>query len=135
MNHILLERIASIRERLGRYELLPEETFRTAIGRCLQIKKLLDCRAAKERRVQDDDAQEVRRWLWELPIMAEVPVYILWPALRSGISTGFGEFVEVYDDLWLPGADDVWVQPPSTDWLLELDHEEVFRFFVGATTG
>ncbi|MFZ5892411.1 MAG: hypothetical protein ACOY0T_15230 [Myxococcota bacterium] len=80
--------------------------------------------------IQDHEPHEVRQWLRELPIAAAAKVFILWPALRSGISASYVGFVEAYDDLWFPSSDDVWVQPPSGDWLLELDHEEVLRFFV-----
>jgi len=77
----------------------------------------------------DEDAPQVREWFRILPIRADDRSIIVWPADRAAIRVFFGDFVDYYDELWYPAADDVWVTNDERSWILELDHEEVFRFF------
>lgn len=129
MNNVVRERVESARARIGAWELASEERVRAEVARLRESQRTGLHRPATARATRDDDPSSVRRWLRELPVDEGERVLVIWPGLSSGILLAYSGFVEAYDDLWFPGADDVWVRPISGDWLLELDHEEVVRFF------
>ncbi len=70
--------------------------------------------------------EEVRLWLGNLQPHDQV-VEACWVSLKEGLRISYGTFVSHYDDLWLPAADDVLVSDRTLSWVLELDHEEIFR--------
>ncbi len=76
------------------------------------------------RNVLDDEREAVLEWLDALNLGAGEWVNVFWIADREGISVSLSSFVEHYDDLWHPGADDVWISPLSEEWVLEFSHEE-----------
>lgn len=133
MSIFLRERIDAAGERLGQFALLRPDAVESAAALFQSKKSSAPPTTVVERLVRDDGAQDVRNWLRELPVDSDAEVLILWPAVACGISARYGGFVSSYDDLWLPGADDVLVGPISGEWLLELSHEESFRFQVAAT--
>ena len=126
MNRIIQERVASLGG-LDRSMELSDETARAESAVCLTTSRT--AQPTKQYLIQDAPPADVRAWLHQLPVDMQTAVSVLWPAMHSGLSVTFQAFVDVYDDLWYPGSDDVWVRPPSGAWLLELDHEEVIRFF------
>lgn len=129
MDPILLARFEAAKGRLREWASLDDDLVEMCIRFIVRTKQQGTCHLEKERDVSNWDADDTKAWLRPLGSLEVAPVVVLWPALRSGISARFDEFVDAYDDLWFPSSDDVWVFPPSEDWLLELDHEEIFRYF------
>jgi hypothetical protein len=116
---------AKISERL--YRRLTKDFVMDAIGRI--VSRLPERggnayvrRAA--RNVADDERAVVKEWIRVLNLRADDWVSVFWIADREGISTSLNTFVEHYDALWHPGADDVWIFPLSEEWVLEFSHEE-----------
>lgn len=68
----------------------------------------------------------VSKWLLSLSIDPRTTVVLLWPSDRVGAHIRYDEFAKNYDELWFPSTDDVWLLDPASDWILELDHEELF---------
>jgi hypothetical protein len=85
----------------------------------------------------DAEPDEVRAWLSGLPVPPDTSVVVLWPSDKQGARMTFGSFVEHYDDLWYPAADDVLVYWENGDELgfVVLDHEEVFTAVPGGAAG
>lgn len=69
----------------------------------------------------DDDVRTLLE-VWGLPA-AEV-CYVFWLSEAAGIRISGREFVSRYDDLWLPGKDDLWVVASDFTKLVWLTHEE-----------
>jgi hypothetical protein len=95
--------------------------------------------AQRQARLDAADAapDEVRAWLSGLPIPPDTSVVVLWPFDKQGARMTFGSFVEHYDDLWYPAADDVLVYWENGDELgfVVLDHEEAFTAVPGGAAG
>ena len=53
----------------------------------------------------------------------------VWPWNREAIEVAARDFIQHYDDLWYPSSDDVWITNDRTDWLIELNHEEMARLW------
>lgn len=70
----------------------------------------------------------MRAWLSGLPVLPDTSVVVLRPFDKQGARMTFGSFVEHYDDLWYPAADDVLVYWEHGDELsfVVLEHEEAF---------
>jgi hypothetical protein len=130
MNRIIQERVAPL-AMLDRLVELSDETARAQSAVCLAASRT--AQPTKQYLIQDALPADVRAWLHQLPVDMQTAVFVLWPALHSGMSMTFRVFVDLYDDLWYPGSDDVWVRPIAGGWLLELDHEETVRFFEPAS--
>jgi hypothetical protein len=96
-------------------------------------------RAQRHARLDAADAapDEVRAWLFGLPVPPDTSVVVLWPLDKQGARMTFGSFVEHYDDLWYPAADDVLVYWENGDELgfVVLDHEEMFTAVLGGAGG
>lgn len=129
MDQLILDLLNTAAERLGPYEYLSDAVSHEALARALKTTRSHDRVRLTERSIADSDPDEVRGWLRDLPIVADDQVMILWPALNAGIMASYRGFTNAYDDLWFPGRDDIWVCSASDQWLLEIDHEEVARFF------
>lgn len=134
MNPAIRERLDSVQQVLGSYKALAREEFETSrswlasvlVGGPLEARY----REAARRDTQNDTPAMVRDWFAQLPVGLADLVVVIWPDLGSGIVVPWGAFVAAYDDLWYPSSDDVWVHGASNEWLLELSHEEVFRFLM-----
>ena len=74
------------------------------------------------------DPIEAKSWFYSLDL-AERDVTVYWIASREGMQIGLNDFIQHYDDLWYPSSDDVWVTNEKQEWLLELNHEEVFALY------
>ncbi|HYO54672.1 hypothetical protein [Archangium sp.] len=133
MNPAIQERLETARHLLGSYDILSEKTAQAESAWLITI--LVHGRSEERyiqqarRDVRDDAPSGVREWLTGLPIGPAEPIIVLWSDSRSGIRATYGGVVAAYDELWYPSSDDVWIRATSGDWLLELCHEEVFRFF------
>lgn len=79
--------------------------------------------------VSDLDEDDVRQWLFALPVDVSSLVLVMWPAERIAAEVPFSVLVDRYDDLWYPSIDDVVVVWPGGGLLL-MDHEERFSFAV-----
>lgn len=73
--------------------------------------------------------EEVRELLIQLGLQTDIEAHVIWCSDEDGAVLPFGRFAAAYDDLWQPLLDDIWVTPANHAWLLELDHEEVLRFW------
>jgi hypothetical protein len=82
------------------------------------------------RDVSDDDRQAVVDWVQALDLPAMDWVNVFWIADREGVSMSLNNFIQHYDDLWYPAADDVWICPSSGEWVLEFSHEEEVSLYV-----
>ena len=71
---------------------------------------------------------EMTLWLNDLDIEGTSEVLVIWPHYRAGIELTFRDFVLTFDELWYPGADDIWILPKDRKWLLEFSHEEILSF-------
>jgi len=131
MNRIIRGRVASLAV-LDRLIELSDEIARAESAVCLATSRT--AQPTKQYLIYDALPADVRAWLHQLPIDMQTSVSVLWPAMHSGLSMTFQAFVDIYDDLWYPGSDDVWVRPLAGAWLLELDHEEIVRFFGPASS-
>lgn len=111
------------------YSLLDPEEAARRIAECSVRSRFPSGASVFERTLADDTPSQVRCWLRSLPVDQTDEVAILWASNGFGVRVRFGGFVDVYDDLWYPSSDDVWVVPLRGEWLLELTHEEEARFF------
>lgn len=76
----------------------------------------------------DMDAAEVRSLLIKWGCQGTQRCYLIWLADNEGVESDTASFVQYYDELWLPGSDDVWVAETNLNWLIFMDHEEVFEY-------
>jgi len=76
----------------------------------------------------DVDSIGISNWLAHLPVDLDNNVVVIWLGDRSAATMAYRAFVQHYEELWYPGADDVWVYGEKDHWLLEIDHEERFAF-------
>jgi hypothetical protein len=77
----------------------------------------------------DAPRERVIEWLAGLPIPKHDRIVVIWPACRAAVALHYEDFVQHYDDLWYPSADDVWVTDYCRSWWLEVSHEETLAFF------
>lgn len=108
---------------------VPSEQVRTALESCQTA--IVSGRLRKESAFSASDAEpnQIREWL-SARAQPELQVWILWAHDRAGAVLRYGLFVENFDSLWYPSADDLWiVDGPSPSFLLELNHEEQFSYY------
>ena len=74
------------------------------------------------------DRDEVIAWMRSLEL-GNPSVEVCWMADRAGLAMRLHDFIEDYDDLWFPSADDVCVVDATREWILEIDHEEQFTLW------
>jgi hypothetical protein len=55
--------------------------------------------------------------------------YVVWMSTWEALQIESWALVQHYDELWLPGADDILMQPDRGKEILLLDHEEVLWSF------
>lgn len=72
---------------------------------------------------------DTRAWLAAVPELRGRAL-LLWPSQREVVAElDASRFVERLQALWQPSAVDLWLcSTEPAGWLLELDHEEIFRF-------
>jgi hypothetical protein len=76
----------------------------------------------------DNSLEEMAQWLSGLGLN-ESTVRVVWPQESAGLLMPYALFLECFDELWFPSADDVVVITEAGDRLLEISHEEVFQLF------
>ncbi len=79
----------------------------------------------------DADRDEVIAWMKSLNLGNPV-VEVFWLADRAGLAMRLDDFIEHYDDLWFPSADDVCIADAAREWMLEIDHEEKLTLHGGS---
>jgi hypothetical protein len=125
------QRLSQLPQLASKYKLLPAskviDDIKSLIDLINSDQNLIHSSQAKD--VSDIDSKaEVLDWFQTLGIQDhEVDVY--WISSQEGIHIEYANFVLSYDDLWYPGADDVWVTDSARTWVLELNHEEIFSFY------
>jgi hypothetical protein len=80
---------------------------------------------------EDISREDVLAWLVALPLAQQETVCVLWPSYSCGVAMTFGNFARNYDVLWYPGADDIYVVAEAEGCILEVTHEEQWRFTKG----
>jgi hypothetical protein len=73
----------------------------------------------------DAGSQEVRAWMTQQIPCLDDRIYLISLATREVVALVAREFVDKYDEIWYPGADDLVIV--QGDVCIEMDHEEVFR--------
>lgn len=99
------------------------EKIRLSLGEMILVSELKGA---------DIDTQQEKNWL-ESVVSPKEKIIALWPQERKGLALSYASFIKYHDDLWFPARDDVWlIDKADFSWLIELDHEEVFRFYTVA---
>ena len=81
-----------------------------------------------QRDVSEAELVDVTLWLETLGIDGDVRVY--WVSVREGLEMAFADFAFHWDNLCFPSSDDVWIVGTRNEgWILEWDHEEIFRMY------
>jgi hypothetical protein len=71
---------------------------------------------------------QVVAWLRGLRVGCQIRV--VWPSHREGLRSTMDTWIQHFDDLWYPAAEDVWIAPENAlDWVLEFSHEEVLTLY------
>lgn len=79
--------------------------------------------------VKDKSSLEEKNWLTNT-IKTNKKVMVIWVTYSEAALLDFHDFVKFHEDLWLPSAEDIWIiDQIDYSWVLELDHEEIFRLY------
>jgi hypothetical protein len=82
-----------------------------------------------EEDLSDEATEVIVERLRSLPIPKDAMVTVLWPYDRVGARLPLQRVIDALDDLWYPGADDIWITDSSHTWLILVDHEEHLAFY------
>lgn len=75
------------------------------------------------------DSERIRAQLQGLSVPSDLETHVIWCGDEDGAVLPYGFFVAAFGDLWFPSQDVIWVTPSTHEWLLEMDNEEVLRFW------
>lgn len=122
------KRLSNINGLSGRFEILADNTTAEMIEFIRELIWQRDPDVKWKLVERDVSPEKTREWLRNIPISCAI-VYLCWPSYREAVEIKFDDFVNYYDDIWYPMADDVYVISEPRTWILKLDHEEVFYFY------
>ena len=131
MGSTILSRIKSIAPLSGNLEFLPEDQVHPTFE-ILRNKFLLNPGSGSSLSVLDGtelSSEQLKKYLRNLPVDKNSNVLVIWASYRSAVLIPYSLLVENYDELWFPSADDVFVTDKEMNWLLVIDHEEIFSFY------
>jgi len=122
---MIAERAAEIAELSTRFRALRADEIAAEIARITHLLNNQTCEPAPTNMldVADKPRADVAAWLAGLNL-PNTRVHACWISLREGVEMQLSDFVRHYDELWLPGADDVCVSDPNGQFVLFFDHEE-----------
>ncbi len=129
MSSIILKRLESLHNKIGNYSILSDEDAKTEIEYIIKNKQNSKNYLQKSYSIEEISPNDIRDILYTLPILENSEVKIFWVANRTGLVVVYRYFVENYDDLWYPYSDDIWITDNNRRWLLEIDHEEIIRYY------
>lgn len=130
MGNMIFERAESVVDLRGRSRALSRDETVREISKFMDLVQRTDNRFAKKAELDasDVDRADVIDWLNGLGLPM-IPVRALWLSANEGIELSVADYIRHYDDLWLPGADDVLVSDLVSQFVLEFDHEELVIFW------
>ena len=113
------------------YELISDKH---EIGKlCEKIRQSLDGMVLiSELNCADINTHEEKNW-FESVVSPKERVIVLWPQESFSLKLNYAIFIKHYNELWYPSRDDIWIiDKTDFSWLIELNHEEVFKFCTAA---
>jgi hypothetical protein len=127
---MIQERLTTIQELEGKFRLLPQQEASSSIEYLLKMltPDFMSSHKIMEEDFSSSDPSNIYQWLVNLGIN-DTQLYVYWVTNIEGIEIALKDFMQFYDELWYPGADDILVTNQSKQWILNLHHEEVFTFF------
>lgn len=129
---MIAERAAAINKLEGKFRALSPDEAAKELAQIAQIVNNGPSgpTADKTRDVSETAREDIIAWLAEVG-RPDARVRAYWISLGEGIEMFFSDFLEHYDDLWYPGADDVYVCDISGQFAIFLDHEERIAIWCG----
>lgn len=79
--------------------------------------------------VSNLNEEETIDWVRSLDITND-RVLAFWLFDKEGVEIDMKIFFNHLSSLWFPSSDDIWITSSERTWLLELDHEEIFTFYI-----
>ena len=127
---MIYERGESVPDLRGRIRALSHDETVREIGKFMDLVQRTDNRFAKRAELDASfvDRADVIDWLNGLGLPM-IPVRALWLSVNEGIELSIADYIRHFNDLWLPGADDVLVSDLASQFVLEFDHEELVIFW------
>lgn len=120
------ERFRSLSALAGRWHAIPREEVRravTAIARCMPDSGDGSLLRSKVFDATDATREDVIGWVRTLRLPSGL-IHAYWVADEQGVAIELDDFLHVFDEVWFPGADDVWITRKGEPWVLDFDHEE-----------
>ncbi|XGW00166.1 MAG: hypothetical protein ACAF41_14670 [Leptolyngbya sp. BL-A-14] len=121
-------RLDSIKQLEGKHKLLIKHEVISSINELLIYLFVKKTNPKLEKDFSNAQRIEVISFLEALEAHNQI-VNVYWVSAKEGIQILFQEFRLNYDELWLPGADDLLIENVDKTWILQMHHEEVFSFY------